>query len=130
MWPYLILGAITIVILGYFMFYYRSQARKAIRWSNALKQQTIMDLELSLATQDQLVDELKRRPLRFILMVPEFKLDDVLKTAELQAVSVDACNVSVEASVDILLASAERMKEGCGKITHTMDPWKDDDEDG
>lgn len=131
LWPYLLTACFAMVVMGYFLWHYRRTAKRAIGFCNEMRQKSATELELSLATWDQLLGELKNRPNRFVLMTPEFKTDDKAKTFCLAHVSLDAVNVPVEVAIDVLRLSAKKLEDEAaqeGSIPPPYDPWKSSQE--
>ncbi len=118
LWPYLLISCVFLIILGYFTWFYRNSSKRATALYYEIRHKVVTELELSLATKEQLVEELKCRPIRFILMFPEFEVDDVLKTIELKKVSLESVNVPIEVAIDVLKLSARTIEK-----EHAHDPW-------
>ena len=83
--------------------------RKTIR---ALKFKNPTEIDLELATYDQIMAELRKRPIRYLFVIPQFKVDE--ESIELTSVAVEASGLSPEVAHDVMHTACSIMCSGGG----------------
>lgn len=80
-----------------------------------LKGRNPAEVDLELATSDQIMTELKKRPVRVMMIFPNFQIDDVLKNISLKNVAVEVVGIPPHVAVDIMKVTCEMFELGEGR---------------
>lgn len=74
------------------------------------------ETDLELATFSQLVSEIKKRPTRFLMIFPKFKMDYELKSISLQNVSIDCVGMPPSVAADVMKVTCDMFDSDDGKF--------------
>jgi hypothetical protein len=83
------------------------------------------ELDLELATFPQLLQELRRRPVSWLLLMPQWRVDEEERSFSLAALKVEGRNVPDEAAGELCRAASELICQGQGEFGENDDSWSE-----
>lgn len=72
------------------------------------------EIDLELATIEQLMVELRKRPFRYVLILPKFQINEELQTIQLDGIAIESSGMPENVARDILRSVSEMMRNNYG----------------
>jgi hypothetical protein len=109
-WIILFVILLNVLVVGYLIW----NNLKLSGELSKIKNRNPTELDLELATLGQILDEIKKRPIRYLIIFPKFKINEEEDVVGLDSMAIEGSGMPAEVAEDVVRAAADMMEQNRG----------------